>query len=69
MYCTGDAVLHNLVRNGFTVTSISDIDPSKCRGYPDTVKVLRTNREVAEDADVIITGKSQVLLWSKKGAK
>ena len=52
-------MLKNLVRNGFTVTAISDVNADKCRGrgYPDSIAVAKTNREVVEATDVIVTGK------------
>lgn len=48
-----------MLRKGFLVSSISDADPAKCQGYPASVRVLPTNREVAEDADVVITGEQR----------
>ncbi len=58
LFHVGDAVLRNLLRNNFLVSAISDSNLEKCkgRGYPTEIGVLATNREVAQDADIIITG-------------
>ena len=53
---SGDAVFNNLSRNGFRVVSVSDVDASKCQKYEGKVPNIRkTNREVAEDSDIVIT--------------
>ena len=53
-FTSGDAVFHNLNRNGFKVTAIMDVDNSICSKYDTVVK--NTAREVAEASDVVITG-------------
>ncbi len=57
----GNAVFHNLRRCGFRVVSVSDVDAAKCAPYGDDggeTVVRRTNREVAEDADIVVTSES-----------
>jgi len=49
-------VLRNLKREGFSVAAIADVQKEKCGGYPDDVKVVDTNREVAEMSDVVVSG-------------
>jgi 3-hydroxyisobutyrate dehydrogenase len=51
----GEAVLKNFLREGINVCAISDIDQSRCAGYPSSIKVAKTNREVAEMSDVIVS--------------
>ena len=64
---------NNLLRNGFTVTAVTDIKTELCAGYPDSIKVdkamldicmivrlsqvVSTPKEVAEISDVIVTGR------------
>ena len=52
----GKAVINNLMRDGYKVTAINDIDSTRCSGYPDTVAVAKCPREVAEMSDVIVSG-------------
>ena len=52
----GTAVANNLLRKGFLVSAITDIKPELCQGFPDSVKVVDTAKEVAELSDVIVTG-------------
>ena len=54
--CLGDAVLKNLQRNGFVVSTIYDIYPEKCKGYDPTVQIKSSPKEVAEESDIIISG-------------
>ena len=52
----GNAVANNLLRKGFLVSAITDIRPKLCRGFPDSVRVVDSAKEVAELSDVIVTG-------------
>ena len=52
----GDAVLKNLQRNGFVVSTIYDIYPEKCNGYDPSIQIKSSPKAVAEESDVIITG-------------
>ena len=52
----GTAVANNLLRKGFLVSAITDIKPELCQGFPDSVKVVDSAKEVAELSDVIVTG-------------
>jgi len=52
----GTAVANNLMRKGFEVSAINDIVPDLCKGYPDSVKVVKSPAEVAQLSDVIVTG-------------
>ena len=52
----GTAVANNLLRKGFLVSAITDIRPELCQGFPDSVKVVDSAKEVAELSDVIVTG-------------
>ena len=52
----GDAVLKNLLRRGFNVVAITDVDLTKCNGYDSNIEVKRTNREVTQMSDVVISG-------------
>lgn len=52
----GTAVTKNLLRKEFNVTAITDIRPELCQGYPSSIQVAGSAREVAELADVIVTG-------------
>merc|ERR1711936_680270 len=45
----GTAVTNN-------VANIMDIKPELCRGFPESIQVLKTPREVALESDVIISG-------------
>ena len=53
---SGDAVLKNLLRNGFTVSTICDINPEKCTGYDPAVQVKSSPKEVAKESEIIISG-------------
>ena len=53
----GNAVCHNLLRNGFTVTAITDIKAENCQGYPESIEVKGSAREVAEMSDIVVSGK------------
>jgi len=52
----GTAVANNLLRKGFLVSAITDIKPELCQGFPDSVRVVDSAKEVAELSDVIVTG-------------
>ena len=52
----GTAVANNLLRKGFLVSAITDIKPELCQGFPDSVKVVDSAKEVAELSDVIVSG-------------
>ena len=53
----GNAVCHNLLRKGYTVTAITDIKPDNCKGFPESIAVKGTAREVAELSDIVVSGK------------
>ena len=55
-FSLGDAVLKNLQRNGFVVSTIYDIYPEKCKGYDPSIQIKSSPKEVAEESDVIISG-------------
>lgn len=52
----GTAVAHNLLRKGFLVSAITDIRPELCQGFPSSVQVVDTAKQVAEASDVIVSG-------------
>jgi len=52
----GKAVCNNLLRNGHTVVAMTDIVPDNCAGFPDSIAVMGTAREVAETADIVVSG-------------
>ena len=52
----GNAVCHNLLRKGYKVTAINDIKTENCQGYPETIQIKETAREVAEISDVVVSG-------------
>lgn len=52
----GTAVARNLLRKGFNVSAINDIKPELCHGFPESVQIASSPREVAENCDVIVTG-------------
>merc|ERR1719369_2412910 len=52
----GNAVCNNLLRKGYTVTAITDIKPDNCKGYPESIAVKGTAREVAEMSDIVVSG-------------
>jgi 3-hydroxyisobutyrate dehydrogenase-like beta-hydroxyacid dehydrogenase len=52
----GKAVANNLMRKGYTVTAINDIKVDNCKGYPDSFAIKRSAREVAEVADIVVSG-------------
>ena len=58
----GNAVCHNLLRKGYKVTAINDIKTENCQGYPETIQIKETAREVAEISDVVVSGKNRVFL-------
>ena len=49
----------NLLKSNYKVTTILDIDASKCSNYP--CKVASSPRQLAEEVDVTITGKLMTL--------
>ena len=55
---TGDAVLKNLHRNGFVVSTIYDIYPEKCKGYCPTVEIKSSPKAVAQESDIIVSGRN-----------
>ncbi len=66
----GNAVCHNLLRKGYAVTAITDVNPEKCKGYPAEIAVKKTAREVAELTDIVVTGKiCNYLDKAKKGSR
>ena len=40
---------------GFTVTAITDIKPDNCKGYPESIAVKGSAREVAEMSDIVVS--------------
>ena len=52
----GNAVCNNLLRKGYIVTAMNDIKPENCRGFPDSIAVKNTAREVAEMSDIVVSG-------------
>ena len=52
----GNAVCHNLLRKGYTVTAITDIKPDNCKGYPESIAIKGSGREVAEMSDIVVSG-------------
>ena len=56
----GKAVCNNLLRNGYTVTAMTDIKPDNCNGFPDTIAVKSTAKEVAEMSEIVVSGKENV---------
>ena len=52
----GDAVCKNLLRNGFNVSAIYDIDLDKCKGYSADINIKSSPKEVAEESQIIISG-------------
>ena len=59
----GNAVCNNLLRKGYTVTAITDIKPDNCKGYPESIAVKGSAREVAEMSDIVVSGKLFLLSW------
>ena len=53
----GNAVCNNLLRKGYIVTAMNDTKPEKCRGFPDSIAVKNTAREVAEMSDIVVSGR------------
>ena len=53
----GNAVCHNLLRKGYTVTAITDIKEDNCKGYPNAIAIKKSAREVAEMSDIVVSGK------------
>ena len=37
------------MRDGYKVSAINDIDPTKCKGYPDHIPVVKCPREVSQE--------------------
>jgi len=52
----GTAVTNNLLTKGFDVAAVTDIKPDLCTGYPASIQVVKTPAEVAQLADVVVTG-------------
>ena len=53
----GDCLFNNLGRNGFKVTTVTDVDLVKCDKYKSSgASVVGSAREVAEASDVILSG-------------
>lgn len=53
----GDCLFNNLGRNGFKVTTVTDLDLAKCDKYKRAgASVVGSAKEVAEAADVILSG-------------
>ena len=52
----GNAVCNNLLRKGYTVTAITDIKPDNCKGYPESIAIKGSGREVAEMSDIVVSG-------------
>ena len=52
----GNAVCNNLLRKGYNVTAMNDIKTENCRGFPDSIAVKNTAREVAEMSDIVVSG-------------
>ena len=52
----GNAVCNNLLRKGYIVTAMNDIKTENCRGFPDSIAVKNTAREVAEMSDIVVSG-------------
>ena len=62
----GNAVCHNLLRKGYTVTAITDIKPDNCKGFPESIAVKGTAREVAELCDIVVSGKGAFINYVYK---
>ena len=39
------------------MTAITDIKPDNCKGYPESIAVKGSAREVAEMSDIVVSGK------------
>ena len=52
---SGNAVTANLLDKGYNVTSLMDIDASKCDQFPQCL-TIDSPRELAEKCDIIISG-------------
>ena len=39
------------------MTAITDIKPDNCKGYPESIAVKGSAREVAEISDIVVSGK------------
>ena len=55
----GNAVCNNLLRKGYTVPAMNDINAKNCKGFPETIAVKKTAREVAEMSDIVVSGNKQ----------
>ena len=54
----GDCLFNNLGRNGFKVTTVTDVDLAKCAKYNRAGAIVVDNaKEVAEASDIILSGK------------
>ena len=54
---SGDCLFNNLGRNGFKVSTVTDIDLAKCDKYKSaSALVVGSAKEVAEASDVILSG-------------
>jgi len=52
----GQAVGHNLARSGFKVVAAYDVDKTRMASMPKAMIRVKTAKEVAERADVVVTG-------------
>ena len=52
---SGDAVVRNLLGAGFTVSSMYDTDGARTAALADRVTAATSARQVAQQADVVIT--------------
>ena len=45
-----------MLRNGYTVTAMNDIKAENCKGFPESIAIKSTAREVAEMSDIVVSG-------------
>ena len=45
-----------MLRNGYTVTAMNDIKAENCKGFPESIAIKNTAREVAEMSDIVVSG-------------
>ena len=55
MGMVGNAVTKNLLRNGYNVTTIFDIDQSKLEEFKDSCKIASNSQAVVSEVDIFVT--------------